>query len=81
MSQSEDNTFNKTAIAAAASTLTLVVLRLDGQLDWSWRWTLSPLWVPLAFSFAHAFFRGILAGLNKTEYNKRNENNNDYTNS
>jgi len=51
-----NNTFNSVATAAASSTITLVVLKVMDQLDWSWRWTLSPLWIPLAFFFTHAFF-------------------------
>lgn len=64
-----DNTFSKTAIAAASATVTLVVLRLSEQIDWSWRWTLSPLWVPLAFAFSHAFLSGVVAGVRKNRYN------------
>lgn len=58
-----NNTFNSVATAAAASTITLVVLKVMDQLDWSWRWTLSPLWIPLAFFFTHAFFSGLFRGL------------------
>jgi hypothetical protein len=59
-----NNTFNSVATAAASSTITLVVLKVMDQLDWSWRWTLSPLWIPLAFFFTHAFFSGLFRGLN-----------------
>jgi len=59
-----NNTFNSVATAAASSTITLVVLKVMDQLDWSWRWTLSPLWVSLAFMFTHAFFSGLIRGLN-----------------
>lgn len=35
------------------STLLLVVfitLKLTGNIDWSWWWVLSPLWIPLAIA-------------------------------
>jgi hypothetical protein len=64
MEQPTNSTFNSVALTAASSTVTLVVLKVMDQLDWSWRWTLSPLWVSLAFMFTHAFFSGLIRGLN-----------------
>jgi len=31
-------------------TTLFVGLKLTGNIDWSWWWVLSPLWVPLGFS-------------------------------
>ncbi len=33
---------------ALALTLVFIVLKLTQQIDWSWWWVLSPLWLPLA---------------------------------
>lgn len=27
-----------------------IVLKLTGNIDWSWWWVLSPLWIPLAIA-------------------------------
>lgn len=29
-------------------TIVFIVLKLTGQIDWSWLWVLSPLWLPLS---------------------------------
>jgi hypothetical protein len=31
-----------------ALTLVFIILKLTQQIDWSWWWVLSPLWIPLA---------------------------------
>lgn len=28
-------------------TIVFIVLKLTGNIDWSWWWVLSPLWIPL----------------------------------
>jgi hypothetical protein len=33
---------------ALVLTLVFIVLKLTDQIDWSWWWVLSPLWIPLA---------------------------------
>jgi membrane protein YdbS with pleckstrin-like domain len=47
---------NKVATGGSPVTTTLlivfVVLKLTGNIDWSWWWVLSPLWIPAAFFFA-----------------------------
>lgn len=30
-------------------TIVFIVLKLTGNIDWSWWWVLSPLWIPTAF--------------------------------
>ena len=32
-------------------TILFVGLKLTNQIDWSWWWVLSPLWIGLVFSF------------------------------
>lgn len=32
------------AAAIAALTLVLIFMKLDGLIDWSWRWVTAPLW-------------------------------------
>jgi hypothetical protein len=29
-----------------------LVLKLTGNIDWSWWWVTSPLWIPLALAFS-----------------------------
>ena len=77
MEQHETCTFSKAAIAAASVTITLVALRTAEQIDWSWRWTLSPLWIPIAFLFTHGFFSGIIKGLQQGNTNKENNGHNE----
>jgi hypothetical protein len=31
-----------------ALTITFIVLKLIGEITWSWAWVLSPIWIPLA---------------------------------
>ena len=33
-------------------TIVFIVLKLTDNIDWSWWWVLSPLWMPLAFALA-----------------------------
>ena len=28
-------------------TLTFIILKLTGNIDWSWWWVLSPIWIPI----------------------------------
>ena len=37
-----------------------VVLKLTGNLEWSWWWVLSPLWIPIALIAVIALSIGIL---------------------
>jgi len=45
--------------AAAASATTIAVLKITNQIDWDWTWVLSPVWVPLTFSFIYAVLAGV----------------------
>ena len=51
----EDNNMSKekttTVISSSLTTILFVVfltLKLTGNIDWSWWWVTSPLWLPLA---------------------------------
>jgi len=48
---------------ALALTLVFIVLKLTQQIDWSWWWVLSPLWLPLALVLCIALIVVIFAVL------------------
>ena len=54
---------------ALALTLVFIVLKLTQQIDWSWWWVLSPLWLPLALVLCIAaivlIFAVLLGGFTK----------------
>jgi hypothetical protein len=40
-----------------------VVLKLTNNIDWSWWWVLSPIWIPIAFIAVIAISIGLLMAL------------------
>ena len=46
-----------------------VVLKLTGNLDWSWWWVLSPLWIPIALIGVIALSIGILMAMFGDRFN------------
>lgn len=46
-------------------TIAFIVLKLVGEINWSWWWVLSPLWIPFAFGLGIAllviFIKGVFA--------------------
>ncbi len=36
--------------------IVFLVLKLTGNIDWSWWWVTSPLWIPLAFFVSMVVF-------------------------
>lgn len=38
-------------VFGSALTLLFIGLKLDGVLDWSWWWVLSPIWIPALVTF------------------------------
>lgn len=42
-----------------ALTVSFVVLKLTGQIVWSWWWVLAPTWVPLALALLIALVLGL----------------------
>lgn len=47
---------------ATVLTIIFVVLKLTGNIDWSWWWVLSPIWISIAVAL---FFLGLFAILFK----------------
>ncbi len=50
-------------------TIAFVVLKLVGEIDWSWLWVLSPIWIPLAL----AILIGIIIYVAKKIHDDRNK--------
>lgn len=51
-------------------TLIFITLKLTNNIDWSWWWVLSPLWIPVAIVLAVAvvvILLAIIAGFGKGE--------------
>lgn len=44
-------------------TIVFVVLKLTGNIDWSWIWVLSPLWIPLALVLVFIGLAGLAVGI------------------
>jgi membrane protein YdbS with pleckstrin-like domain len=45
--------------------IVFLILKLTGNINWSWWWVTSPLWIPYALIIL-VFFLGIIVGLLKT---------------
>jgi hypothetical protein len=51
-------------------TIVFIVLKLVGQIDWSWWWVLSPLWIPFSVVivfFALAFLLSLIFSCKKSK--------------
>ena len=46
----ETTTFNSSLLTILF--VVFLVLKLTGEIDWSWWWVTSPLWIPVAAIFA-----------------------------
>jgi hypothetical protein len=44
----------------SALTITFIILKLTGYIEWAWVWVLSPMWIPLALLAVLMVFVGIL---------------------
>ena len=42
-----------------------VGLKLTGNIDWTWLWVLSPIWIPISGCLFALTFLGILLGIAK----------------
>lgn len=53
-------------------TIVFVVLKLIGQIDWSWWWVFSPLWIPAAIGLfiLLLFLFGISGVFSKSTWKK-----------
>jgi membrane protein YdbS with pleckstrin-like domain len=50
MSETKSSFINCSELFPALLTTLFVGLKLTGQIDWSWWWVLSPIWISLAFA-------------------------------
>mgnify|MGYP003289486744 CR=1 FL=1 len=41
-------------------TIVFLVLKLCGNIDWSWWWVFSPTWIPIALVIIFLIIKGIL---------------------
>lgn len=48
--------------------LIFIVLKLTGNIDWSWVWVLSPFWIPLAIAIVAFVFIALAKALDSAEY-------------
>jgi hypothetical protein len=42
-----------------------LILKLTGNIDWSWWWVTSPLWIPFAIVLGFMIFWMLILGLSK----------------
>lgn len=40
-----------------------LILKLTGNIDWSWWWVTSPLWIPVAIVFAVFIIAAFILGI------------------
>lgn len=40
-----------------------LILKLTGDIDWSWWWVTSPLWIPIAIAVAFVILGMIIRGI------------------
>jgi membrane protein YdbS with pleckstrin-like domain len=45
--------------------IVFLILKLTGNIDWSWWWVTSPLWIPLAFIVIALFIIGVFVVIAK----------------
>lgn len=45
--------------------LVFLILKLTGNIDWSWWWVTSPLWIPFAIVLGFMIFWMLILGLSK----------------
>lgn len=43
-----------------------LILKLTGDIDWSWWWVMSPLWIPIAIGIVFIILGIIILGIKKT---------------
>jgi len=70
MSDSGSN--NNNGIGLAGSTfIVFLILKLTHNIDWSWWWITSPLWIPAALVFVIVLVAGIVAGVKEARQEAR----------
>jgi hypothetical protein len=48
MDKSKTSNVSINGLGLQALTIAFIVLKLIGEITWSWAWVLSPIWIPLA---------------------------------
>jgi len=48
MDKGRTNNFAINGLGLQMLTIAFIVLKLLGEITWSWAWVLSPIWIPLA---------------------------------
>lgn len=43
-----------------------LILKLTGDIDWSWWWVTSPLWIPIAIGIVFIILGIIILGIKET---------------
>lgn len=43
-----------------------LILKLTGNIDWSWWWVTSPLWIPIAIGIVFIILGIIILGIKET---------------
>jgi hypothetical protein len=43
--------------------IVFLILKLTGNIDWSWWWVTSPLWIPIAIVLAFVILGKIITGI------------------
>lgn len=61
---------NRDSIFTSLLTVAFIVLKLTNQVDWSWWWVLSPIWIVFCLGLA-AFLIGLFV---KTPEKKKTKN-------
>jgi len=46
--------------------LIFLILKLTGNIDWSWWWVTSPVWIPIALGVAIGVVMGVVLAIGKT---------------
>jgi hypothetical protein len=73
------NQNDNTSIHFTTTLLTIfVVLKLTDNIDWSWWWVLSPLWIPIGLALLTIVLVGInnfITNITKLNQKQKHENN------
>jgi hypothetical protein len=59
-----DNSNNGIGVGTVLA-IVFTVLKLTDNIDWSWWWVLSPIWIPIALSLAIGIPVGIVRSIRK----------------
>lgn len=60
MSQNKTNYGGGGISFAGLLTIVFIVLKLTNNIDWSWWWVLSPLWITFSISFVVVFIVSLI---------------------